>query len=136
MSEDDYRPGWVGLTAEWPVQVLAGLLEAMTARLEEVSEGAICDHCLLVFPVQSLPKSILHFAAEVNHDTDSVLGQAVLTNVCSQCYRAAQKEAAMQRLAPLFDGMRGSMTTFDLSSLLGGEPVSETSDDRMPGQYL
>lgn len=135
MSEDEDE-SWVALTAEWPVQVLAGLLDAVSARLEEVSEGAICDHCLLIFPVWAITRSAVGFPPGIDRDIESVPGVAVLTNVCSQCYRLALKEVAMQRFAPLFDGMRGSVTTFDLRSLLGGEPVSETSDDRMPGQYL
>lgn len=135
MSEDEDE-SWVALTAEWPVQVLAGLLDAVSARLEEVSEGAICDHCLLIFPVWAITRSAVGFPPGIDRDIESVPGEAVLTNVCSQCYRLALKQVAMQRLAPLFDGMRGSVTTLDLSSLLGGALADKSEDDRPMGQYL
>lgn len=135
MSEDEDE-SWVALTAEWPVQVLAGLLDAVSARLEEVKEGAVCDHCLLIFPVWAMARSAVGFPPGISQHTDSVPGEAVITNTCSQCYRIAQKEAAMQRLAPLFEGMKASVTlgSFDLDGFLHKEAPED--DRQMPGQYL
>lgn len=114
--------------------LLVEMLDAVTSRFNEISECVICDDCRLILPRGAIVLWSTRFP-DGDYEKDSVIGQAVSETKCSECYKAAQREA----LAPMLEALAGkvgvTVSTFDLTALLG-KPGKAEDDREMPGQYL